>query len=70
VQDALVDVVRAAALLVRIMEQHQNDLREIQRAGESSLRQWFAKIANGIGGTLGTVLGSIVGSVTRMIFGN
>jgi hypothetical protein len=69
VDSALNEVIRAAHLLAQIIEQHRADLMAIQRAGQDSLRGWFARVAENVGGTLGKVLGTIVGSVTKMLFG-
>lgn len=69
VEGALDEIVRAARLLARIVEQHKADIADIHRAGESSVRRWLSTVVEGIGGSLGKALGSLIGSIVKSIFG-
>ncbi len=69
VEDALYEIIRAAQLLAHIMEQHETDLAEICRAGESSVRRWLSNVAESVGEALGKAVGSLIGSIVRSIFG-
>jgi hypothetical protein len=63
VEGALNEVIRAAELLARVLEDHRRDVEAIRQEGKNSLRAWLDRIAEGVGGSLGYMLGRVIGSL-------
>lgn len=69
VESAMSELVRAAQLLARLMEQNEADLRDIRKVGEVSMRGWLMKLVDTVAATAGRALGAFMGSLVRSMFG-
>ncbi|MFI2632320.1 hypothetical protein ACH5A2_18270 [Streptomyces collinus] len=65
VADALAEMIRAAAVLDRLLRQNATELARIQDMGRGSLTSWLERLVSGFAGGLGKAMGFIVGSVLR-----
>jgi len=68
VDNAVREIIAAAALLARVIEQNQQMLGEIRRMGNDSARSWLMKVVEGVGSALGTGLGHLVGFLAKLLF--
>src|SRR6185436_18605532 len=60
VEEALRDLIRAAATLADFLDEHRRELARIREAGDASLRSWLNRFAQGVAGALGTAVGHLI----------